>query len=719
MSWLRCLGTICAVAILGIGLFLYAAPPTLPDTPKRPVIDTYHGVKITDDYRWLEKVSDPEVHKWVEAQNKVTRAALDASPSLEPLRKRLRDLLTASSVRFSYLQNRGGVLFALKTEPPKEQPLLVTLESAAKPDSAKVILDRNQLDKKGKTAIDFYVPSHDGKHVAVSLSENGTEEGTVYVYEAATGKRLDDVIPRVNFPTAGGSAAWNADNSGLYYSRYPRGSERPKEDMNFYQQIYFHKLGTPTEKDTYVLGKDFPRIAEIVLDTSTDGKYLLATVENGDGGEYEHFLQGTGGFKQISHFDDQISKAAFGVGDHRSLYLLSRKDAPRGKIMRLSLKNPDLAEAPTVVKESDVSIASFEPTATGLYVVDAVGGPSQMRFFKRDGSHEEKVPLPPVSSVNQVVHVRGDQVLFHAMTYIDPPAWYAFDKGDKSPQKTALFVKSPADFSDCEVIRDYAVSKDGTKVPVNIIRRKGTKIDGKNPTLLTGYGGFNISLSPTFSVGRRVWLDQGGVMAVANLRGGSEYGEEWHKAGNLLNKQNVFDDFAACAKYLIDQKYTNPEKLAIEGGSNGGLLMGAEITQHPDLFRAVVTHVGLYDMLRFEQHPNGVFNVTEYGSVKDPKQFKALHAYSPYQHVKDGTVYPAVFLLAGINDGRVDPAQTLKMTARLQAATSSKRSILLEVDFGSGHGIGDNLTSAIVRGADVYTFLFEQLGMKYRDKAPE
>ncbi|MFL5245877.1 MAG: prolyl oligopeptidase family serine peptidase [Gemmataceae bacterium] len=715
MMWSRILTALFLVMVFGISLALYAAPPALPATPKRPVTDTYHGVKVTDDYRWLEKVNDPEVQKWIEAQNKVTRAALDASASLEPLRKRLKDLLTASSVRFSNLQIQGGVLFAMKTEPPKEQPLLVTLESASNPESAKVVLDLNQLDKKGKTAIDFYVPSHDGKRVAVCLSENGTEDGTVFVYEAAGGKRLEDVIPRVNFPTAGGSVAWNADNSGLYYTRYPRGSERPKEDMNFYQQIYFHKLGTPTEKDIYVLGKDFPRIAEIVLDTSSDGKQLLAVVEKGDGGEYEHFLQGSSAFKQISHYDDQISKAAFGVGEDSSLYVLSRKDAPRGKIMRLSLKNPNLAEAQTIVKESDVSIASFEPTANGLYVVDAVGGPSQMRFFNRDGSQEEKVPLPPVSSVNQVVHVRGDQVLFHAMTYIDPPAWYTLDKGGKAPQKTALFVKSPADFSDCEVLRDYATSKDGTKVPINIIRRKGTKLDGKNPTLLTGYGGFSISLSPTFSVGRRVWLDQGGVMAIANLRGGSEYGEEWHKAGNLTKKQNVFDDFAACAQFLIDQKYTSPDKLAIEGGSNGGLLMGAEITQHPDLFRAVVAHVGLYDMLRFEQHPNGVFNVTEYGSVTDADQFKALYAYSPYQHVKDGTRYPAVFLLAGINDGRVDPAQTLKMTARLQAATSSKRPVLLKVDFGSGHGIGDNLTAAIDRGADVYTFLFEQLGMKYQD----
>jgi prolyl oligopeptidase len=249
---------------------------------------------------------------------------------------------------------------------------------------------------------------------------------------------------------------------------------------------------------------------------------------------------------------------------------------------------------------------------------------------------------------------------------------------------------------------------------MTILRRKGIKLDGNNPTLLTGYGGYGISLSPRFKASSRVWPDSGGVLVVANLRGGAEYGEEWHKAGYLTKKQNVFDDFAACAKRLIELKYTRPERLAIEGGSNGGLLMGAALTQHPELFRAVVTHVGIYDMLRFEQHPNGAFNATEYGSVKNAEQFKALYAYSPYHRVKDGTAYPAVFILTGINDGRVDPANSFKMAARLQAATSSRRPILLQVNFGSGHGLGDSLSAAIDKQADVYAFLFEQLEMEYK-----
>jgi prolyl oligopeptidase len=277
---------------------------------------------------------------------------------------------------------------------------------------------------------------------------------------------------------------------------------------------------------------------------------------------------------------------------------------------------------------------------------------------------------------------------------------------------TALVRTSSADFSDSEVLREFATSKDGTKVPMSIILKKGTKLDGNNPTLLTGYGGYGISLSPRFAAGRRVWLDAGGVYVVANLRGGAEYGEEWHRVGNLTKKQNVFDDFAACARHLIDRKYTSPARLAIEGGSNGGLLMGAALTQHPELFRAVVSHVGIYDMLRVELHPNGAFNVTEFGTVNNPEQFKALYAYSPYHRVKDGTAYPAVFLLTGANDGRVDPANSRKMAARLQTATSSDRPVLLQVSSESGHGIGDSLSDEIERAADVYAFLFTQLGIR-------
>jgi prolyl oligopeptidase len=709
------------------GLARSAEVPPVPATPKKPVMDAYHGVQVTDDYRWLENAGDPAVRQWTEAQNRHTRTFLEGFPAMAALRKRVKELMNATSPDYFSLKYEGRVLFALKSQPPKEQPCLITLKSADEPASEHVVLDPNKLSAKGTTAIDFYVPSHDGRLVAVSLSEGGSEEGSVHVYEVANGKELSDVILRVYAATAAGGLAWNGDGTGFYYTRYPRGNERPKEDLNFYQQVYFHKLGTPTSDDTYVIGKDFPRIAETTLQTTKDGRYLLASVANGDGGDFAHYLLTPAGqWTELAGFGDKISAATFGPDD--ALYLFSRKDAARGKILRLALAVPGLARAKVVVPESGAAIEgmvaaenygpNFVPTATRLYVVDQVGGPSQIRVFDYEGRQLQMVPIPEISSVQQVRSGHGDELLFRNQSFLTPPAWYRFDPRTGKTTQTALCRTSPADFSDCEVVREFATSKDGTKVPLSIIRRKGTKLAGRNPTLLTGYGGYGISLTPQFSVDRRIWLEQGGVYAIANLRGGGEYGEEWHRAGNLSHKQNVFDDFTACAQHLINRRYTSPDRLAIEGASNGGLLMSAVLTQHPELFRAVVGHVGMHDMLRSEQHPNGVFNVTEFGTVKDPEQFKALNAYSPYQHVKDGTAYPAVFLLTGENDGRVDPANSKKMAARLQAATASKLPVLLQVTFDVGHGIGSGLSKQMEQVADVYAFLFQLLGVDYPGESP-
>ncbi len=687
--------------------------PPLPSTPKHSAADDYHGIKVVDDYRWLENFDDPAVREWNAAQNRYTRAWLDRLPTLGPVHERLKALYTATSSDYFSLQYRGGVLFALKSQPPKEQHYLITLASVDDPASERVVADPNQIDPAGGTAIDFYSASLDGRYVAVSLSQGGSEEGTVHVYAVATGQELADVIPGVNYPTAGGSVAWNADASGFYYTRYPRGNERPPEDMNFYQQVYFHKLGTPTSEDLYVIGQEFPRIAEIRLETSEAGRYLLVVVANGDGGEFAHYLLSPSGqWTQITRFADEITLAAIGPDDH--LYLLSRKGAPRGQILQLPLTHPHLDQARISVHESEAAIQDFEPTATRLYVVDMLGGPCQIRVVDHEGHPQAPVAVEPVSSVWQVLRWQGDEILFRSGSFITPPAWYRFDPASSKATRTALFVTSPADFSECEVVRAFATSRDGTRVPVNIIRRKGTKLDGQNPTLLTGYGGYGVSYSPSFSLRRRVWLDQGGVIVVANLRGGGEYGEAWHKAGNLTNKQNVFDDFTACAQYLVEAKYTNPTRLVIEGASNGGLLMGAALTQRPDLFRAVVAHVGIYDMLRVELDPNGAFNVTEFGTVKDPHQFEALYDYSPYHRVAEGTAYPAVLLITGENDGRVNPANSRKMAARLQAATAARHPVLLRTSASSGHGMGTALNERIAEDADVFAFLFSQVEVDYK-----
>jgi prolyl oligopeptidase len=688
----------------------------VPPSPKEPVTDEYYGTRVIDEYRWLEQGDDPKVRRWCEQQNAFTRAQLDARPERARLVKRLEELNLGAAPDYFGLHWRGGRLFALKLQPPRNQPLLVALRSADDLESAKVIVDPHQVDPNDGTAIDFYVPSHDGQRVAVCLSKGGSEEGAVRVFETDTGRMLVDLVPRVNYPTAGGSVAWNADGSGFWYTRYPRGNERPAADLNFFQQIYFHQLGTKTEEDRYVLGKDFPRIAEIDLEASDDGRWVLASVANGDGGEFAHYLQGpSGGWTQVTKFSDLVSKVEFGPGE--TLFLLSRQDAPRGTILRMPRSKPHLAAANPVVPQSEAVIRGMTATAERLYVVDLIGGPSRMRVFDLEGKPLAAPETAPISSIGQVVKLDGDAVLFRTESFLEPAAWFRFDPKTGASARTALFRTTPADFSDCEVVREFAKSADGTRVPMNIIRKKGLELSGENPTLLYGYGGYGISLSPGFRASRKVWLEQGGVYVVANLRGGGEFGEDWHKAGHLTHKQNVFDDFTACARTLIDRRYTNPGKLAIEGGSNGGLLMGAALTQHPELFAAVVAHVGIFDMLRVELHPNGAFNVTEFGTVKDRRQFESLFAYSPYHHVHDGTPYPAVLFLTGHNDGRVDPYHSRKMTARLQAATSSKKPVLLRYSFDTGHGMGTPLAERIAQEADVFSFLEWQLGMDDRGSA--
>ncbi len=704
---------IAAFALCSITL---AGSKPAPQTPKKPVINEYHGVKVEDDYQWLENDNDPHVKAWSNAQNQRTRAYLDTVPDRQRIEKQLTEWYAKTSPSYFSLVSRPGMLFALKFQPPKQQPMLVTLASANDLKSERMVLDPNALDTKGTTAIDWFMPSRDGKYVAVSLSKGGSEDGTLHIYETATGKALPDTIAHVQFPTAGGSAAWNADGTGLYYTRFPRKGERPDADLNFYQQIYFHKLGAPDTKDTYAIGKDFPRIAEIQLAASRDGKYILATVANGDGGDFAHYLLGPDGtWKQITQFSDQVKVVR--LGRDNALYLLSRADASRGKVLRLPIETPELANATVIVPAGDAVIQQLEPTGDALYVEDLLGGPSQIRRFGLDGKGETIIPIPKISEVSEMESLEDNSLLFRNVSYTEPAAWFHLTAGKTAAVKTALVNTSPVSFADIEVTREFATSKDGTKIPLNIIRKKGTRLDSNNPTLLYGYGGYGISMQPNFDFTRRLWFDRGGVYVVANIRGGGEFGEEWHKAGNLTHKQNVFDDFAAAAEYLIKQKWTSSNKLAIVGGSNGGLLMGAMITQHPDLMRAVVSFVGIYDMLRVELAPNGAFNTTEFGTVKNPEQFKALYAYSPYHHVVDGTKYPSILMMTGANDGRVAPYHSRKMVARLDEANKSSNPTLLRTSTSAGHGIGTALSERIKQQADMYAFLFAQLGTSSNPKA--
>ena len=712
---------VCIAGLVAWSSLAIAADPGAPPTKVRAATDTYDGgLKVRDPYRWLENAADPAVHAWSLAEDRRTRGYFDKLALRQPMYQRLMAQISATSSSFYGLQPVGDKVFAYFNQPPKQQPMLAVLDNSADPAKARIVLDPNLLNPKGTTAIDWFVASPKGDLAAVSMSDNGSEDGSVHIIEAASGKEIDKTIPRVQYPTGGGSVAWRADGTGFWYTRYP-GPGEAAERQHFYQQVYFHKIGDDPAKDAYVIGKDFPKVAEIALDSRQNPDHVVMAVANGDGGEYAHYVLGQdGSIKQVTRFEDKVVAAT--IGPDGTLYLISHQDAPHGKLLKLAPGDTDLRHAKQIVAPSDAVMqvggefggSPVVVTRNALYVRELVGGPSRVAIFDHDGAPRGTLPLPDVAAVDEVEALNDGSLLYSVRTYLAPAYYARYDEASATAQPTRLLQTSPVKFDDVEVVREFATSKDGTKVPLNIVRRKSVKLDGSNPVLLYGYGGYSVNQTPHFlGAATRLWLDAGGVYVIANLRGGGEFGEEWHAQGALTHKQNVFDDFAAAAQYLIAQRYTSTDHLAIMGGSNGGLLMGAEFTQHPDMFRAVVSMVGIYDMLRVELDPNGLFNTTEFGTVKNPKQLKALLAYSPYHHVVKGTKYPAIFMATGETDGRVNPMHSRKMIARLQAATASGKPVLLSINSHAGHGIGSSLEIKVNQMADIYSFLFDQLGMVF------
>jgi len=706
--------------LLVIALLAGCSSSGPPGTARAAVTDTYHGVEITDDYRWLEDWGDPRVQEWSEAQNVHARGALDTLPNVSEIRERIAEILHTDSPSYYSLSSRDGVLFAVKQQPPQEQAFLVAMDSAEQPETSRIVLDPNEIDPEGSTTIDWYVPSPDGGLLAVSLSRGGSEAGDLHIIDSTTGQPVDEVIPRVNGGTAGGDVAWTHDGTGVYYTRYPRPGERPDDDLDLYQQVWFHRLGSAAAEDRYEFGQDLARVAEIRLQIDPRSERILASVQYGDSGRFQHVIRETdGAWRPVTTYDDEIVEALFAPDG--SLILLSRKDAPRGKILKTGPKDLTLDSAAVIVEEGAETIVSdfygsspIVVTPRRLFVTYQLGGPSTVRCFDHTGRSRPGPDFPPVSSVGQIVALEGDDILVRSQSYLQPPAWYRFTRRESRTERTALFEQSPVDLSGVTVSRETATSRDGTQVPVTVLGLSDAQRADSRFGLLTGYGGFGISIEPRFDPLKALWLEQGGIWAVANLRGGGEFGERWHRAGSLTEKQNVFDDFSAAMRHLIDSSQVDPDYLAIRGGSNGGLLMGAMITQHPGLARVVVSHVGIYDMLRFELSPNGRFNIPEYGTVEDPDQFQALRAYSPYHNVEDTTEYPAVLFTTGANDPRVDPMQSRKMTARLQAASASDRPILLRTSGDTGHGGGTPLSARIDELTDAYAFLFGELGVDYR-----
>ena len=674
--------------------------------PRIPVTSTYHGVDVAEDYRWLEDGSSDETVEWTRGQQERTRAYLDAIPWRGALRARVDRVLRDDSTSYLQVSSGGSLFFALEDRKPRQRPFLVMLADLNDHDSKRVILDPTVIDPSGETTIDWYVPSPDGSRVAVSLSEHGSEDGTLHVIDVASGESVCEPIPHVN--VMGGSTAWRHDGDALWYTL-------PADPAGLHQQVWYRDLGAGG--DRLDLSGPFadPEIAENFLFSSPDGRWVLDHVQKGDGGEWQVFARSQeddGTWWQVADLADRCVQAVLGED---AVYLLSRRDAPRGKVLRLPLHvGATVSAAEELVPQGELTIDDLAVTTGAVWVVEMDGGPQRVRRFDTTGRPLAPVELPPVSSVSsyaaRLVRLGPDLVAWLGGSYTDPGTWWVAPDGAE-PEPTALATTSSVDLSGYAVTRELATSKDGTEVPVSVIAAPGTPRDGTAPALLVAYGGYGISLVPRFDPERLLWLEQGGVYAVANIRGGGEYGEAWHRAGRLTTKQNCFDDFIACADHLVDTGITGRDRLAILGGSNGGLLMGAVLTQRPDLARAVVAAVPVMDSLRSETTINGRYNTAEFGTVEDPEQFAALLAYSPYHNVADQTSYPAVLLTAGEHDTRVEAWHAKKMTARLQAATRSGLPVLLRMEAG-GHLTG-SLDQTIEESTDIFAFLFDQLGLGY------
>ena len=698
------------------GVITVAAPPT---ARIESVEDIYHGTNVADPYRWLEDWDDPEVRAWSAAHNAYARTILERLPERPAVKKRISDLLTKpQGVRYFRLRLTGAnQLMAMKQDPSKQQDLLVLMGAEGDPDDERPLVDPNEIDPSGGMSIDWYEPSRDGSMVAVSLSSGGSESGDLHLYSVPGGEPLDVVIPRVNGGTAGGDLAWLADDSGFYYTRYPLPGERSEEESLFYQKVWRHMLGTPVSEDLYMLGTYFPRIAEIRLAADPATDRLLVWVQNGDSNRFELYLrQPDGEWSRFARYDDGAIQAVFGPDD--ALYVISRDGAPRGRLLKLDASDPDLEEAVEIIPEGDgVMFHSFyyrhSPslvvTEERIYQLFQVGGPVDLRVFTLEGEPLAGPDQAPVSAADGLTPAGGADLYFGIHSYVSPTHWYQFDSEEGATEELAISSEPPVDYSDVEVVREFAASKDGTRVPVNILLPEGFEKDGSGAVVVNGYGGYGMSQEPWMSVSRHILFENGVAFAEANLRGGGEYGESWHAQGRLTSKQNVFDDFAAVIRYLVREGYASPNRVAIVGGSNGGLLMGATLVQNPDLAAAVVSHVGIYDMLRVELDPNGQFNIPEFGTVKDAGQFRALYAYSPYHNVEEGANYPPILMATGANDPRVNPAHSRKFAARLRAAQDDEATVLLRTSAATGHGGGTPLDEVIELLTDQYAFLFHHL----------
>jgi prolyl oligopeptidase len=688
-----------------------SSPSILVGPPKakvEPVEDTVQGHKIVDRYRYLENPNDPDTKLYVEQELSYTRSILDPLPGRRTINTRLSQLLEIGTVGAP--QMGGRYYFHTRREGNQNQPVLYVREGLK--DADRVLVDVNKMSSDGTVALDWWFAADDGRYVAYGTSQSGSEESTLRIVESATGKVLPDTIDRTRFA----SLAWMKDSSAFYYTRHPRKGEVPDGEEVYHVKVFYHEIGSDPSKDLLIFGEgrnpqDIPN-----LTLSEDNRWLLIDVSEGwtKSEMYLQDLQSKNPPLEITTGKDFLYGVDFFEG---KLYITTNEDAPHYRVFVADAENPKRENWKEIIPQSDAVLQNASVTGGKLLVQYEHDATSELKLFELDGKKLADVPLPAIGNIFSASgRYDRNEIFFGFQSFTVPPSIYRVDLSDV---KSALWAKVDApsiDGSAYDVQQVWYNSKDGTKVPMFVVGKKGIEKNGKNPTLLTGYGGFNISLTPIFNRSMYLWMEHGGIYAVANLRGGAEFGEDWHRAGMLDKKQNVFDDFIAAGEYLIAQKYTDKDHLAIQGGSNGGLLMGAMITQRPDLFRAVVCQVPLLDMLRYQNFQIAKLWIPEYGSAEDAKQFDWLYAYSPYHHVKPGVEYPAVLFMTGDTDTRVDPMHAKKMAALMQAdaknGDSKDKPILLRIESKAGHGQGKPITKQIEEGTDMYSFLFWQLGVK-------
>ena len=676
-----------------------------PKTKKVEQIDDYHGTKVSDPYRWLEDDNSAETKAWVEAQNKVTFGYLKTIPEREQLKKRLTELWDYE--KYSAPFKEGGKYFYYKNDGLQNQSVLYVTDAPDK--KGRVLLDPNKLSEDGTVALSGVSISDDGKIMAYGVSVSGSDWQEWRFRDVESGKDLSDILKDIKFS----SASWSKDNAGIYYSRYPAVDEKKKlTALNYNQKVYYHKLGTPQTEDYVVYERPDDKELGFSAFVTDDGNWLVIYIWKGTSPQsMVYFKNLTMERAPIMPLVDKFEAAYDFIGNVGStFYFRTDKNAPLGKIISVDAlaKDKNWKTVVPEAKETLESVGFVNDQFVTEYLKDAY---SQIRIYDRNGKFVRNVELPGIGSAGGFGGKREDTETFYSFSSFNtPPTIYRYDikTGISEIFRKADVKINPNDF---EVKQVFYKSKDGTRVPMFIVHKKGIKLDGTNPTLLYGYGGFNSSQTPAFSVSRLVWMEQGGVYAVANIRGGNEYGEEWHQGGIKLKKQNVFDDFIAAAEFLIKEKYTQPSKLAIQGGSNGGLLVGAVLNQRPDLFGAALPAVGVMDMLRFNQFSAGRYWVDDYGSPTNEDEFKALYAYSPIHNIKAGTKYPAVLITTADHDDRVVPAHSFKYAATIQEAQAGDAPVLIRIETKAGHGAGKPTAKIIEEQADLYGFLMKNLGM--------